>query len=112
MTRSLRARDEITEIIAMYFTDVIFRQLYDVGIIIKPISIGSTSEQDDRADKLFKQSLTLDIRTEWERRIPIDTIINSILFSIEFQDIENNGPVAQNLTINTELTYTDLILGL
>jgi hypothetical protein len=112
MTRSLRSRDDLVELIGMCFTEVTFDTLYDIGLIIKPITISGVSETDDRNDKLFRQTLTLDIRTEWRREIPIGNIIDSILFTMTFQDLSkpNGSPVAANLTINTEISLTDLLL--
>lgn len=113
LTRSLRARDELVELVAMCFTEIHFDSLYDVGLIVKPINIGSATETDDRNDKLFRQSLTLDIRTEWRREIPISSIIDAIVFSVEFADLENpNAPVASNLTIHTEVNVVDVLLNL
>jgi hypothetical protein len=111
LTRSLRARDDLVEAVGMCFTEIHFNSLYDVGLIVKPISIGSASETDDRNDKLFRQTITLDIRTEWRREIPISTIIDAIFFTVTFEDLSNPGsPVAQNLTIHTEINVTDLLL--
>lgn len=111
MTRSLRARDDIAEAIAMCFTEVTFDTLEDVGVIIKPLSIGAPSETDDRNDKLFRQTLTLDIRTEWRREIPVDNIIDAIFFTATFEDLSKPAsPVAANLTVNTETSLTDILL--
>jgi len=110
-TRSLRARDDLVELIAMCFTEINFETLVDIGLIIKPIQIGAPSEIDDRNDKLFKQSLTLDIRTEWRREIPISTIIDAITFTISFQDILHNQSPAHNITVNTETSIFDTILN-
>lgn len=110
MTRSLRARDSLLEAIAMCFTEVTFDTLYDIGIIVKPLALGAPSETDDRNDKLFRQSITLDIRTEWRREIPVADVIDAILFTATFQDFSRNSPVAANLTINTEVDITDLLL--
>jgi hypothetical protein len=111
MTRSLRSRDDLVELVGMCFTDIVFDTLYDVGLIIKPISIGGTSETEDRNDKLFRQSLTLDIRTEWRREIPIDSLIDSILFTVNFQDLANPNSIPDpNLAIVTEVSFTDLLL--
>jgi hypothetical protein len=108
MTRSLRSRDDLVELIAMCFTEIHFDSLYDVGVLVKPLSIGSPSESDDRNDKLFRQSITLDIRTEWRREIPIGNLIDAIMFSVEFAYLDNpNAPVAANLTINTEVNVSD-----
>jgi hypothetical protein len=111
-TRSLRSRDDLVEIVANAFTGITFNTLEDIGIVVKPAVISSPSEVDDRNDKLFKQTITFDIRTEWRIKKPVTTIIDAILFTVEFQDIDSQtAPVAANLTINTELSLTDLIIG-
>jgi hypothetical protein len=113
MTRSLRSRDDITEAIAMCFTEVTFDTLYDVGLIIKPISIGAGSESDDRNDKLFRQTLTLDIRTEWRREIPVGNVIDAIFFTSTFEDLNRpEAPVPANLTVNTDVSVTDMLLNM
>jgi len=110
-SRSLRGRDDLVELIAMCFTEVHFDTLHDIGIIVKPISIGAPSEQDDRNDKLFRQSLTLEIRTEWRREIPIANTIDAILFTATFADLSKpNSPVAANITVNTEVNTADMLL--
>lgn len=111
MSRSLRARDDLAELVAMCFTEIHFDTLHDIGIIVKPLSIGAPSETDDRNDKLFRQSLTLDIRTEWRREIPIANTIDAILFTASFGDLAKpNSPIAANLTINTETNTADMLL--
>lgn len=113
MTRSLRSRDDITELIGMCLTDITFDSLVDVGVIVKPINIGNPSEQEDRNDKLFRQTITLDIRTEWRREVPIGNIIDTIFFAITFQNLSDPAaPVPTNLNINTEVSVTDLLLNL
>lgn len=111
LTRSLRSRDDIVENIAMCFTEIYFDTLYDIGIIVKPLSISAPSESEDRNDKLFKQSITLDIRTEWRREIPISNTIDSILFSVTFGDL-NTDNIAPNLTINTDILFVDILSDL
>lgn len=111
LTRSLRARDDLCELVSLLFTDVSFNTLVDVGLIIKPIQIGSPSEGEDRNDKLFKQTLTLEIRTEWRREIPVGNIIDTIMFSIKFGDIYKEPFVpADNLTIKTNISLIDMLL--
>ncbi len=111
LTRSLRARDDLVELIGMCFTEITFDTLYDVGLIVKPISYSGTSETDDRNDKLFRQSLTLDIRTEWRREIPIENIIDTIFFTATLEDLSRpRSPVPANLTVNTEISISDILL--
>lgn len=112
-SRSLRARDDLAELIAMCFTEVHFDTLVDVGVVVKPPVIGAPTESDDRNDKLFRQSITLDIRTEWRREIPINSLIDAILFTVNFANLSNpEAPPAANLAINTEVSITDLLLNL
>lgn len=110
LTRSLRSRDDLVEAIAMCFTEIDVDALYDIGIIVKPLQYGAASETDDRNDKLFRQSLTLDIRTEWRREIPISNLIDTIFFTIALQDLSNPDSIpAPNLTINTEISISDIL---
>jgi len=113
MTRSLRSRDDLVELIAIFFSEITVDSLYDVGLVIKPPSISSPSEIDDRNDKLFRQTITLDIRTEWRRCIPIGNIIDAIFFTATFEDLSKpETPVPHNLTINTEVGLLDILLNL
>lgn len=113
LTRSLRSRDDLTQYIAICFADIVVDSLYDIGIIIKPPSYSSPSESDDRNDKLFRQSITLDIRTEWRREIPIGNIIEAIFFTTSFEDLSRpENPIPANLTINTEVTLADMLLNM
>lgn len=110
-TRSLRSRDDLVELVGMCFAEVNFDTLHEVGIIVKPPVIGAPNEGDDRNDKLFRQSITLDIRTEWRREIPIQNLIDTILFTVTFGGLTPDSPQASNLTINTEVSITDMLIN-
>lgn len=113
LTRSLRARDDLVELVSICLTEITFESLVDVGIVVKPINIGAPTEQDDRNDKLFRQTITLDIRTEWRREIPVGNLIDTIFFAVTFQNLEKpNAPYPINLSINTEVSVTDLLLDI
>lgn len=107
ISRSLRARDDLVELIGMTFCELAVDYLYDVGIVVKPPHIGAPSEIEDRNDKLFKQSITMDIRTEWRRNIPISNIIESILFTINF-GTNSNIPSSIDFPIETDVTLADI----
>lgn len=110
-TRSLRSRDDLTEIVGLCLTDIVFKSLQKAGVIVKPITIGAPSETDDRNDKLFRQNITLEIRTEWRREIPVGNLVEIINFSMDFADIVHNAPIAQNLTVNTNLRLIDNLMN-
>jgi hypothetical protein len=112
LSRSLRARDDLAELIGTCFTEIYVDSLYDIGILVKPLNISSPSESDDRTAKLFKQSITLDIRTEWRRQIPINNIIDTIFFTATFEDLSRpEEPISPNITINTEISMLDMLLN-
>ncbi len=97
----------------MCFTDITNKALERVGVAIKPnASWSAPSDQEDRNDKLFRQTITLEIRTEWRREIPVRNIVEVINFSVEFGYLSSpNAPIAQNLTINTNVTLLDIMAG-
>lgn len=103
-TRSLRACDDLCELIGMCFTEIYFNVASDAGVLIKPPSIGSVNTQDDRNDKIFKQSVNLDIRTEYRREIPIYSTLDSINLAIEFGDLSGSQfTPATDLTIYSKI---------
>lgn len=113
MSRSLRARDDISEAIVMCFAEFTFDSLYDIGIIVKPPVIGSSFESDDRNDKLFRQTITLEVRTEWRREIPVGNLIDAIFFTVIFEDLGRPAnTIPANLTVNTEVSITDMLLNM
>lgn len=108
--KDLRARDDLVDLASLLFVDIAFNDLVKSGLIIKGLSSSAPSEMDDRNDHIFAQTITLQIRSEWRRQIPINNVIDIIHASIEFARIDPEpGPVAQNLTINTSETITDIL---
>lgn len=104
LTRSLRARDDLAELISICLTDIYFEQLTDVGLIIKPISISGLSESDDRNDKLFKLNISCDFRTEWRREIPIKNTLDRIIFSVIFGNENSEDFNITNINSILDLT--------
>ncbi len=113
LTRSLRSRDDLVELASILFTDIAFNALAKSGVVIKKVSAGAPSESDDRNDKIFRQTITLDVRTEWRREIPVSNVIEVIMTTIEFGRVDiPDAIIAPNLTITTSQTLTDFILNL
>lgn len=109
-TKSLRSRDELIQEVALCFTDITFKLMQKAGVICKPVEIGSPNETDDRNGKLFRQTITLPIRSEWRREIPVNNIVEIINFSVEFSNLSAKDPiVAQNLTINTNVDLLNIM---
>lgn len=114
LTRGIKARDDLVELISIFFTELRYEEFYKAGIAIKPsISIGAPGEGEDRNDKLYKQSITLDIRTEWRREIPVTNILDIINFCADLGNLETTPHVySPNLTINTTVELLDAIQNL
>lgn len=112
MTRSLRSRDDLIELVSLCCTEIYFDDVFRAGIVMKPLNVGAPTEIDDRNDKLFKQTVTIDIRAEWRREIPVKNIIEAIFFTVDFADIKNNGIVAPNLTVNSYDSIYDAIYSI
>ena len=110
--RDLRTRDELVDLISLFFVDVGFNDLVKSGLIVKGVSSSAPSETDDRNDKLFIQTITLQIRSEWRRHIPITTLIDIINTSIEFGRLGPPPVIAPNLTIHSEQTLTEILANL
>ena len=109
--KNLGARDDLVEIVALCLTDIVFKSLQKAGVIVKPITVSAPTETDDRNEKLFRQNITLEIRTEWRREIPVGNLVEIINFSMDFADLLHDSPVAPNLTINTNLRLLDNLMN-
>jgi hypothetical protein len=108
--RDLRARDDLVDLISLLFVDIAFNDLQKAGLVVSKVTAGAPSEADDRNDKLFIQTVTLAIRSEWRRHIPISSVIDILNFSIEFTALPSPpGVIAQNLTINLSENITDIM---
>lgn len=103
-TRSPRSRDELVDWISVAFVDACFDDMKNSGVVIKSGSptAGSPSETDDRNDKLFKQTITFEIRSEWRRHIPVDNVVEVINVCADIGNLAHDPPVvAPNLKIST-----------
>lgn len=108
--KDLRTRDDLVDLVSILFIDIAFEDLKKAGLIVKNVSSGSPTETQDRNDYIFNQTITLQIRSEWRRELPINNIIDIINTSVEFGRTDPEpGPIARNLTIHTNQSITDII---
>ncbi len=105
------ARDELTQLTAMALSTIYFEEMIDAGVLIKPLSIGSPSEVQERNDYIFKQSITCDFRSEWRREVPIYNLIERIVVSVSFENFDS-PPDSPTTTVVSELDYTDTLRGI
>lgn len=113
LCRSPKARDELVEIVSILFMDVDNPNLQKAGLAIKGVSASGASESDDRNDKLYRTTITLNVRTEWRRHVPIGNVIEVIQASVEFGRLDDpNSPISPNLTVNNESTLVEILASL
>lgn len=103
LSRSIQEVDDISELIGLFLQEINWNNLSRAGVSIKPdISIGAPTQSDDRNDKIHKIMITINIRGEWRREVPISNIVEVISFCVEFGD-------ALNLDINSIVELGDVI---
>lgn len=113
VTRGIRARDDLVELVAILFADVRFDEMQKSGVLIKKVSAGSPTETEDRNDKLFKQTVTLEVRTEWRRAIPIQNVVDAINICVDFGNLLVSPPVlAPNISISSNVQLLEAIQSL
>lgn len=113
ISRSSQSRDEITELISLCLIDIRFEELLRAGLLVKTLSVGSPSEADDRNDKLYRQSVTINYRTEWRREIPITNLVEMINICVDLGRVDKDPPqIAPNLTVSTSIELVDEISDL
>src|SRR5690606_31329351 len=107
---SIRSRDDLTELVCLFAQEIYFEELRKAGILIKSVSAAAPSEGEYANEKMMRQIVTLDVRTEWRREIPINNLVDAINFCVEFGRLEPApGTFAPNLQISTYIELMDQI---
>lgn len=115
VARDILSRDDLINILMLLFVDIKFESLRKAGVLIKSgqPSLGGVSEAEDRQqDKLYKATISMDIRTEWRRLIPIESIIERINMCIDFRVAGTENITNPNLAINESISILDQIENL
>ena len=111
LARDNRTRDELVDLVSLLFVDIAFNDLVKSGLVVKNVSAGSANATLDRNDQLFNQTITLQIRSEWHRHIPVKNVIDTITFAVNFGYIPN-GPFSKDLAIVTQESIQDYLASL
>lgn len=115
ITRDILTRDNIVSFVMLLFADIRFESLRKAGVLVKSgqPSLGGVSETEDRQqDKLYKATISIDVRTEWRRLIPIDDIIEQINLCVDFGTFSHQNIYDPNLQISTTVSILDQIEAL
>lgn len=112
MARDIRTRDDLISIVMLMFADIRFETMRKAGVLIKSgqPSVGGISESEDRQqDKLYKATISMEIRTEWRRLIPINSLIEQINFCVDFGVLGENPVINPNIQISQTISLLDQI---
>lgn len=109
-TGDMSSRDQLASLITIMIDEIYQDRLMRAGVLFKPVEVGSPTEADDANDKLYKVSITCNIRTEWKREVPVESAIDVINFCIDFGRTPEQ--IAPNLSINQEIDFIDDIYSL
>ena len=111
--KSSSARDDLADLVSAHCAELRRQQLQRSGVFVKGVSQGAPSETDDRNDKLFKQTITCEIRSEWRREIPITNVIDVISVCVDFGNVEVVPHVlAPNLRVATTVELVEALVEL
>jgi hypothetical protein len=81
-TESIPDREELTDLVSLFFMGTNRQELYEAGLFVKNVSMGSEKEDDLGNKKIYTQTISLDTFSEWRIRVPIDA--NSLIDTINF----------------------------
>src|SRR5690606_33253096 len=112
LARDITSRDNLISIVMLMFADIRFESMRKAGVLIKSgqPSLGGVSESEDRQqEKLYKATISMEIRTEWRRLIPIDRIIERINLCVDFGVLGENPVINPNIQISESISLLDQI---
>lgn len=114
-SRDILDRDNLVSIIMLLFVDIRFESLRKAGVLVKsgqPTVGGVTEGEDRQKNKLYKATVSVDIRTEWRRLIPIKNIVEYINLCIDFKVIGSDTITDPNFAISDSICLSDRIEAL
>jgi hypothetical protein len=84
-TEDVTVLQELTDIVTVGLMHVFREDLRENGLFIKSISAGGEEAVEHINDYIYKQTLSIETRSEWRREIPVGDLVETVLFSIGVQ---------------------------
>lgn len=104
MTESQRELEELVDITSLLLQYSAWNELRAAGLFIKNLSIGGESAEEYANDYIFTQNISLATRSEWRVEIPINNLIEKVVFKLESEKTPNNFNVFDQPNINNKFT--------
>ena len=100
----LQSLVDITSLVLQYS---LWNELRANGLFIKTLSIGGENAEQYANDYIYSQSLSLNCRAEWRVEIPIDSLVEKIVFNVE--SVKTPSAPYKTRADVVGLRFTDLI---
>lgn len=99
--------EEITEITKMILQYVSWNELRANGLFIKSLSVGGENAEPYANDFVFSHTISLGTRSEWRVEIPLENVIEKIMFY--FDVTRHPIPGQKNISDVQALKFEDII---
>jgi len=99
--------EELTEIASMALQYSLWQDLRANGLFIKSLSIGAENAEPYANDFVYSQNITLSTLSEWRVEIPLDSIIEKLVFY--FDSTRHPVPGQKTQADVAALNYSDIL---
>lgn len=92
--------EEITEIVKMMLQYVSFNELRANGLFIKSLSLSGETSEAYANDHVYSNTITINTRSEWRVEMPIENIVEKIVFYFDIKRHYIEGEYTEDETID------------
>lgn len=98
---------ELVDIISIAIQHVLWNDLRASGLFVQGLSIGAESSEPYANDYVYSQNISLRCISEWRVEMPIENIIEKIMFY--FDSVKTEAIGADSSANSTVLRYNDIL---
>ena len=106
-SESLAELNELVDITTLALQFSLWHQLRAAGLFITGLNISGENAEPYANDYVYTQSITIKTLSEWRVEIPIENVVEKILFNIDSN--LTSSPFEGNTANSTILRYDDLL---
>lgn len=99
--------EELVDITSMTIQYTLWNELRENGLFVKSLSIGGESAEPYANDFIYGQTITISTLSEWRVEIPIDNLVEKIVF--RFEPTWHHIPGVSSKSDVVSMKYNDVI---
>lgn len=99
--------EELVDIVSMILQYSAWQELRENGLFIKSLNIGGENAEPYANDYVYSQAITISTLSEWRVEIPIESLVEKIVF--RFEPTWHHIPGISNKSDVISLKYNDVI---